>query len=147
MKSSSTFLFLAVSAIASALVSRESSYSRKAPITIRCSRNDTDDISSELYAAIKKQNHGGEVWLLEGEKYVIGKRLDLSFLDDFALRIDGELKVRLIDIDTKLYSPILSSPMTSSTGKAMRVTFTTLSRIALPFGGTIPLECSPRPGC
>lgn len=65
----------------------------KTPVTIRPSRNSTDDISSELYAAIKKANNGGEVWLKPNETYVIGKKLDLTFLKDFSLKLDGEILV------------------------------------------------------
>jgi galacturan 1,4-alpha-galacturonidase len=61
-------------------------------VTIRKSHNDKDDISADLLAAVKKANRGGTVWLKKGEKYVIGKKLDLTFLDDFQLRLDGELK-------------------------------------------------------
>lgn len=63
------------------------------PVTIRCSSNDTDDVADDFLAAVKKANNGGEVWLRKGETYVIGKKLDLSFLQDFSLRLDGEIKV------------------------------------------------------
>lgn len=62
-------------------------------VTIRASRDDRDDISDEFLKAIKKANNGGLLHLKKGKKYVIGKKLDLSFLKDVYVRIDGELKV------------------------------------------------------
>lgn len=61
--------------------------------TIRASKDDKDDISDDFLAAIKAANNGGLVHLKEGEKYVIGKKLDLTFLNDIYVQIDGELKV------------------------------------------------------
>lgn len=63
-------------------------------VTIRASKDDRDDISDEFLKAIHKANNGGLVHLKKGKKYVIGKKLDLSFLKDVYVRIDGELKVR-----------------------------------------------------
>lgn len=62
-------------------------------ITIRASKHDRDDISDDFLWAIKKANHGGLVHLEKGKKYVIGKKLDLTFLKDVYVKIDGELKV------------------------------------------------------
>jgi galacturan 1,4-alpha-galacturonidase len=62
-------------------------------VTIRASKDDRDDVSDEFLAAIKKANGGGLVHLKKGHKYVIGKKLDLTFLDDIYITIDGELKV------------------------------------------------------
>ncbi|KAF2451590.1 glycoside hydrolase family 28 protein [Karstenula rhodostoma CBS 690.94] len=61
-------------------------------ITIRASRNDYDDISADFLWALKKANHGGLVHLKKGKKYVIGKKLDLTFLKDVYVKLDGELK-------------------------------------------------------
>ncbi|KAI9927295.1 hypothetical protein MW887_003682 [Aspergillus wentii] len=61
-------------------------------VTIRPSKNDTDDISSDFLWGIKKANHGGRLMLKEGETYVIGTKLDLTFLDDIEVQLDGELK-------------------------------------------------------
>lgn len=61
-------------------------------ITIRASKNDTDDISDDFLWALKKANNGGLVHLKKNHKYVIGKKLDLSFLKDVYVNIDGELK-------------------------------------------------------
>lgn len=62
-------------------------------ITIRASKHDRDDVSDDFLWAIKKANKGGLVHLEKGKKYIIGKKLDLTFLKDVYVRIDGELKV------------------------------------------------------
>lgn len=62
-------------------------------VTIRASKNDYDDVSNDFLWAMKKANHGGLVHLEESKTYVIGKRLDLSWLDDIYVRLDGEIKV------------------------------------------------------
>lgn len=62
-------------------------------VTIRASKDDRDDVSDDFLAAIKKANNGGLVHLKKGHKYVIGKKLDLTFLKDIYINIDGELKV------------------------------------------------------
>ncbi|OAK98543.1 glycoside hydrolase family 28 protein [Phaeosphaeriaceae sp. SRC1lsM3a] len=61
-------------------------------VTIRASKDDKDDISDDFLSAIKKANKGGMVHLKKGHSYVIGKKLDLTFLDDIYVKIDGELK-------------------------------------------------------
>ncbi|KAF2703194.1 glycoside hydrolase family 28 protein [Pleomassaria siparia CBS 279.74] len=61
-------------------------------ITIRSSKHDRDDISDDFLWALKKANHGGLVHLEKRKKYVIGKKLDLTFLKDVYVRLDGELK-------------------------------------------------------
>ncbi|PKY00171.1 putative extracellular exo-polygalacturonase [Aspergillus campestris IBT 28561] len=60
-------------------------------VTIRPSRNDTDDISRDFLWGIKRANHGGRLLLQKGKKYVIGKKLDLTFLDDVEVQLDGEI--------------------------------------------------------
>ena len=62
-------------------------------VTIRASKDDRDDVSDDFLWAIKKANNGGLVHLKKGHKYVIGKKLDLTFLKDVYVKIDGELKV------------------------------------------------------
>lgn len=64
-------------------------------VTIRASKNDTDDISDDFLWALKKANNGGLVHLKKNHKYVIGKKLDLTFLKDVYVNIEGELKVCL----------------------------------------------------
>jgi galacturan 1,4-alpha-galacturonidase len=68
-------------------------YHDRRTITIRPSRNDTDDISKDFLWGINHANHGGRLLLKKGEKYVIGRKLDLTFLDDIEVQLDGELKV------------------------------------------------------
>jgi galacturan 1,4-alpha-galacturonidase len=62
-------------------------------ITIRASKDDKDDISKDFLWALKEANHGGMVYLQKGKKYVIGMKLDLTFLNDVYVKLDGELKV------------------------------------------------------
>ncbi|KAJ5162529.1 hypothetical protein N7492_007921 [Penicillium capsulatum] len=61
-------------------------------VTIRASRNDVDDASSDFLWGIKKANHGGRLLLKRGKKYVIGKKLDLTFLHDIEVQLEGEIK-------------------------------------------------------
>ncbi|OJJ53329.1 hypothetical protein ASPSYDRAFT_525516 [Aspergillus sydowii CBS 593.65] len=61
-------------------------------VTIRPSHNDTDDISADFLWGIRRANHGGRLLLKKGEKYVIGRKLDLTFLDNIEVQLDGELK-------------------------------------------------------
>lgn len=64
-------------------------------VIIRSSKSDTDDISRDFLWGIKAANHGGRLLLQKGKKYVIGKKLDLSFLDNIEVQLEGELKVYL----------------------------------------------------
>ncbi|KAL4971489.1 putative exopolygalacturonase B [Aspergillus desertorum] len=61
-------------------------------VTIRSSHNDTDDVSADFLWGIRRANHGGRLLLKKGQKYVIGKKLDLTFLDNVEVQLDGELK-------------------------------------------------------
>lgn len=61
-------------------------------VTIRPSLDDTDDVSDEFLEGLKKANNGGTLWLPKGSKYVIGKPLDLTFLNNVHVRLDGEIK-------------------------------------------------------
>ena len=67
--------------------------SQRRKITIRSSKNTTDDISADFLWAINKANHGGLLHLQKNEIYVIGTKLTLPVLDDVYIRIDGTLKV------------------------------------------------------
>ncbi|TDZ19142.1 putative exopolygalacturonase B [Colletotrichum orbiculare MAFF 240422] len=60
--------------------------------TPRSSDNSTDDVSDEFLEAIKKANNGGTVYLPEGELFVIGKPLDLTFLNDIHVRLEGTIQ-------------------------------------------------------
>lgn len=70
-----------------------SKYPNRKTVTIRPSKNDYDDISSDFLWGIKQANHGGRLLLEKGKKYVIGKKLDLTFLDNIEVQLEGELKV------------------------------------------------------
>ncbi len=70
--------------------------------TIRASQSDTDDISAEFLAGLQKANNGGLLVLEKGKKYVIGKKLDLTFLNNVYVRLDGEILVRTIDSITTI---------------------------------------------
>lgn len=119
-------------------------------ITIRASENDRDDISDDFLWAIKKANNGGLLHLEKGKTYVIGKKLDLSFLKDVYVKIDGEVKVSCPYISC--HSPSIcdhwqstaltarSSPTTSRTGKP--TTSSTRSRTASPSGSGVESELS-----
>lgn len=61
-------------------------------VRIRSSQHDTDDVADDLLAGIKKANHGGTLLLPKGKQFVIGKPLDLTFLDDVHVQLDGEIK-------------------------------------------------------
>ncbi|RKK22046.1 hypothetical protein BFJ65_g4664 [Fusarium oxysporum f. sp. cepae] len=60
--------------------------------TIRHSKNDNDDVSSEFYKGLKKANKGGTLYLPKGQTFVIGKPLDLTFLNDIHVHLEGEIK-------------------------------------------------------
>lgn len=61
-------------------------------VTLRPSRNDTDDVSADFKAGLEHANHGGTLYLPANQTFVIGQPLDLTFLDDVHLRLDGEIK-------------------------------------------------------
>ncbi|KAK0636548.1 pectin lyase fold/virulence factor [Bombardia bombarda] len=61
-------------------------------ISIRASANDTDDISDEFLKGVRQANHGGTLLLPKGKTFIIGKPLDLTFLDNIHVRLDGEIK-------------------------------------------------------
>lgn len=63
-------------------------------VTIRASKNDRDDVSAEFARGIKKANNGGTLYLPRKKKFVIGKVLDLTGLNDIHVHLDGEIKVR-----------------------------------------------------
>ncbi|KFX97455.1 hypothetical protein V490_02779 [Pseudogymnoascus sp. VKM F-3557] len=56
------------------------------------SNSDTDDRSCEFLQGLKEANHGGTLVLPAGKKFVIGRKLDLTFLDDVQVQLDGEIK-------------------------------------------------------
>jgi hypothetical protein len=62
------------------------------PTTIQASTSDSDDVSAAFLDGLKKANNGGLLHLEKGKKYVIAKKLDLSFLKDVYVKLDGEIK-------------------------------------------------------
>lgn len=104
-------------------------------IKIRASKNDHDDISSDFLWALKKANHGGLVYLEKGKKYVIGKKLDLTFLKDVYVKLDGELKVIYIYcIGMLCVANQVSSRTISITGKPTISTTTFRRALRSGFG-------------
>lgn len=69
-------------------------YPDRRTVTIRPSKNDTDDVSTDFLWGIKQANHGGRLLLQKGKTYIIGKKLDLSFLNNIEVQLEGEIKVR-----------------------------------------------------
>lgn len=65
-------------------------------VHLRASRSETDDVADEFLKAIKKANHGGTLVLEKGKQYVLGKKLDLTFLDDIHVQLDGQILVRVL---------------------------------------------------
>lgn len=61
-------------------------------VKIRASKNDTDDVADAFLQGLHDANHGGTLYLPKGETFVIGKPLDLTFLDNVHVRLDGEIK-------------------------------------------------------
>jgi hypothetical protein len=62
-------------------------------VGMRSSNNDTDDVSAEFEQAIRAANNGGLLKLEKGKTYVIGKVLDLVWLNDVYIQIEGTIKV------------------------------------------------------
>jgi galacturan 1,4-alpha-galacturonidase len=62
------------------------------PTTIRASTSETDDVSTAFLEGLKKANDGGLLHLEKGKKYIIAKKLDLSFLNNVYVKLDGEIK-------------------------------------------------------
>src|SRR4051812_28366886 len=62
--------------------SRRATHASRSVVTLRASTSDTDDVADEFLNALKRANHGGTLRLDSGNTYVIGKPLDLTFLDD-----------------------------------------------------------------
>lgn len=74
-------------------------YHDRCTVTIRDSGGSDDDISEDFLWGLKKANHGGRLLLKKDHTYVIGTRLDLSFLDDIEVQLDGELKACQFNVD------------------------------------------------
>lgn len=72
-------------------VAKRSSNCRKT-FTPRSSEDDFDDISAEFEEAVRQANNGGTVYLPKDELFVIGKPLDLTFLNDIHINLEGTIK-------------------------------------------------------
>lgn len=70
---------------------------------IRPSTKDTDDISADFKSGLEQANHGGILYLPAGQTFVIGQPLDLTFLDDVHIRLDGEI---LFTNDTEYWQSV-----------------------------------------
>lgn len=64
----------------------------RATVTIQHSTSDTDDVSAAFLDGLMKANNGGRLYLNKGKKYIIARKLDLTFLNDVYIRLDGEIK-------------------------------------------------------
>ncbi|KAK1445916.1 glycosyl hydrolase family 28 [Colletotrichum melonis] len=60
--------------------------------TIRASRNATDDVSEDFKKGLLEANNGGTLYLPKNQTFVIAKALDLTFLNDIHVRLEGEIK-------------------------------------------------------
>lgn len=88
-------------------------------IYVRASKSDTDDISDEFLKGLKKANHGGTLVLPKGKTFVIGKKLDLTFLNNVQVNLEGKILVSPGFLTTQEQLLILdSSQITSRIGKA-----------------------------
>ncbi|KAF2224632.1 exo-polygalacturonase [Elsinoe ampelina] len=61
-------------------------------VTLRASANDTDDVAAAFEAGIRAANNGGTLYLPAGQTFMIGQPLDLTFLNDVQIHLDGEIK-------------------------------------------------------
>lgn len=75
-------------------------------VRIRSSRHDKDDISAEFLRGIKKANNGGTLYLPKDELFIIGEPLDLTFLNNIHVRLDGEIKVRYQKLSISVVSEL-----------------------------------------
>ncbi|KXH68760.1 glycosyl hydrolase family 28 [Colletotrichum salicis] len=60
--------------------------------TLRASENDLDDVSDELVEGLKLANNGGTLHLPANQTFIIGKPLDLTWLNDVHVHWEGEIK-------------------------------------------------------
>lgn len=60
-------------------------------VTIGPSEDDLDDVSGAFYSGLQDANNGGTLYLPADQTFVIGKPLDLTFLDDVQVRLDGKI--------------------------------------------------------
>lgn len=84
-------------------------------VTIKASANDTDDISAQFKDGLERANHGGTLYLPAGQTFVIGQPLDLTFLDDVHVHLDGEI---LFTNDTSYWQSVAYTHPFQNTGKS-----------------------------
>ena len=63
----------------------------KRVVTIHPSEHDLDDVSTAFYKGLKEANNGGTLYLPAQQTFVIGKSLDLTFLNNIQVRLDGKI--------------------------------------------------------
>ncbi|KAK6224316.1 glycosyl hydrolase family 28 [Colletotrichum tabaci] len=68
------------------------SHACRKTIQIRASSNATDDVSEDFKKGLEEANNGGTLYLPKGKTFVIAKALDLTFLNDVHVRLEGEIK-------------------------------------------------------
>ncbi|PYH93576.1 CobW domain protein [Aspergillus ellipticus CBS 707.79] len=67
-------------------------YPDRETVTIRSSKNELDDVASDFLWGLQRANHGGRLLLKKGQTYVLGTKLDLTFLDDIEVQLEGEIQ-------------------------------------------------------
>ncbi|RXG42908.1 hypothetical protein VDGE_00768 [Verticillium dahliae] len=72
-------------------VAKRAPHCRKT-FTPRASENAEDDISADLLNAIKSANNGGTVYLPKDQLFVIDEPLDLTFLNDIHIHLEGTIQ-------------------------------------------------------
>lgn len=84
-------------------------------VTIRASANDTDDVSAEFKAGLERANYGGTLYLPANQTFVIGQPLDLTFLDNVHVHLDGEI---LFTNDTSYWQSVAFTHPFQNTSEA-----------------------------
>lgn len=107
-------------------------YPDRRTVMIRPSKHDTDDVSMDFLWGIKQANHGGRLLLQKGKTYIIGKKLDLSFLNNIEVQLEGEIKVCDTVSRDDIKADSYSLPTTLNTGKP--ITSTMISKNPSPSG-------------
>ncbi|KAF2674888.1 glycoside hydrolase family 28 protein [Microthyrium microscopicum] len=73
-------------------------------VTIRASADDKDDVSADFEKGLREANGGGLLHLAKGKTYMIGKKLELDWLKDVYVQLEGTIKfTNDIDYWTKTY--------------------------------------------
>lgn len=87
-------------------------------ITLRPSMDDKDDISAEFEKGLRAANNGGLLKLEKDKTFIIGKTLNLTWLNDVYVQVEGTIKVSNFLRRTPVAANTdTSSRMTSSTGR------------------------------